>query len=313
MARKKKHEEHENHERWLVSYADFITLLFAFFVVMYSLSAINEGKFRVLAESLSESFRGPPRSPTPISLGAFGKPSPIESMNLKNSLFPQLPLEQPVKLPKMPPTKEPNSKKKMWGDKDMPGAASQSLSDIANSIGEAMNELIEKGLVKVRLSPYWLEVEINTNILFPSGSAVLEAEATPVLHEIAAIMLNYPNPIQIEGFTDNVPINTPLYPSNWELSTARATSVVQMLAREAIAPERLSAMGHGEFKPVADNSTPEGRTRNRRVVMVILANERYARFREAGLEYREPAVLPDPAPTDSVGADTSSGEPAPST
>jgi chemotaxis protein MotB len=147
-----------------------------------------------------------------------------------------------------------------------------------------MGELIEQGMVRVRRFRFWLEIEINTSILFPSGSAELEADAVPALTAVAAVLRQYRNPVRIEGFTDNVPISTYLFPSNWELSSARAHTVLHLLVREGIAPERLAGVGHGEFKPVASNETPDGRRQNRRVVIVVLADEELEHLRETLLD-----------------------------
>jgi chemotaxis protein MotB len=312
MARRKSHAEHENHERWLISYADFITLLFAFFVVMYSLSAINEGKFRVLAQSLAASFRGPPRSITPIQVGHPVRPDLVENQDRAAPRSPAFPLADPVAVPENPMPlalfnrmKPPKSTLSSAGQRveesprsATPGGggadAAQAVADgpgdgqpvsagsashggadpigaIAAAVREAMRDLIDRKLVTVRRFQFRLEVEINTAILYPSGSARFEPEAIPILRELSRILEAYDNPILVEGFTDDVPISTPLFPSNWELSTARATSVVHLLQGEGIRPERLAAVGHGEYKPTALNDTPAGRRENRKVVLVVLA------------------------------------------
>lgn len=283
MARKKKHEEHENHERWLISYADFITLLFAFFVVMYSLSAINEGKFRVLSEALSAAFRSTPKSMEPIQFGRPSKPDMVENRELNRSASVAVPTERVVALPNKPFF----SKEREGHDGTGEGksgaagdAAGEAMREIARQMEEAFAPLIRSDLVAVRRFRYWVEVEIKSHILFPSGQAEFEPHAIPVLKQIAVILRGYPNPIHIEGYTDNVPIKTALFPSNWELSSARATSVVHLFARAGIQSERMAAVGYGEFKPSAPNDTDEGRTKNRRVVLVILATEDTKRLRD---------------------------------
>ncbi|RMD71483.1 MAG: flagellar motor protein MotD [Gammaproteobacteria bacterium] len=269
MARRKKAEEHENLERWLVSYADFITLLFAFFVVMYAVSSVNEGKYRVLAESLMAAFRAPTKSLEPIQVGTMVR-SPYESQsNTLKSPTQAVPVPIPlnVPMPKLDLPLKPVVRAPMLS----PGM-SKRLSEMAQKIQAAMKELVGKGLIKVRGNAFWVEVEIKDRILFPSGSAELAPKALPVLEQIAEILKRFPNPIQVEGHTDNRPIHTRIFPSNWELSAARAASVVRFFVEKGIAPERLAAVGYGEYRPVADNSTPEGRQQNRRVVLVILAN-----------------------------------------
>ena len=243
MRRRKKQEEEENLERWLVSYADFITLLFAFFVVMYSISSVNEGKYRVLSDTLVQAFKNPPRSIQPIKAGdevAVGEPSAL-------------------------------SKKK--GSPSASGA----LDTMAREFEFALKNLIDQNLINVDRSKSWVEIEINNSILYPSGSAQLSESAVPVLDKLAEILNRYPNPLQVEGFTDNVPIKNERFPSNWELSAARAASVVRLFQRDGVEPGRMAAIGYGEYRPVAPNATPEGRTRNRRVAIVVLADEKARR------------------------------------
>jgi chemotaxis protein MotB len=273
MARKQKHEEHENHERWLVSYADFITLLFAFFVVMYSLSAVNEGKFRVLSESMSAAFRMHQKSLEPIQFGQPSKPDLMPSQNSPRTAGTPAPSNTGVAMPPMPISMPALNNAGASGASSAAGGQERAMREIADKVAQAMASLIEKDLVTVRRFRYWVEVEIKTKILFPSGSALLEPQALPVLKEIAAVLNGYSNRVQVEGFTDNVPIRSAVYPSNWELSAARAMSVVQTFIRDGVRPTRLSLVGFGEYRPIADNATEEGRARNRRVVIVIMSEE----------------------------------------
>lgn len=251
--RKPKHEEHENLDRWLVSYADFITLLFAFFVVMYSISSVNEGKYRVLSDSIIAAFRTPQRSTKPISLSPKAK-----SVMLNEGAPIRAPLIQ------------------------IPHAPGAQMQHIASELRDALRPLINQKLIKVSSNKLWVEVEMNTRILFPSGSAVLESTATPVLRALAGVLNKLPNPVQVEGYTDNVPISTLVYPSNWELSTARASSVVRLFARAGVDPGHMAAIGYGEYRPLASNETAAGRNRNRRVVVVILANKKARHVLETG-------------------------------
>jgi chemotaxis protein MotB len=312
MARKKKHEEHENLERWLVSYADFITLLFAFFVVMYSLSAINEGKFRVLAESLAAAFRALPRSHEPIQLGKPLKRELVENQAAAPPL--SAPIVQAVQLPGLTPLAHAAPSPSAGPGE---GRGAQAMRELARRLEQALAPLIEKRLIIVRRTQYWLEVEIKTNILFPSGSAELEPAVLPVLKQIAAILRDYPNPVRVEGFTDNVPIQTPIFPSNWELSAARATRVVRLFAEEGVDPARLAAVGHGEFKPVAPNDTEEGRARNRKVVIVVLSEDASrllnSESQQAGAGGGDDAVSPraSEGPTGAGGGGTATEARAP--
>lgn len=290
MARKKKEEEHENHERWLISYADFITLLFAFFVVMYSISAINEGKYRVLSDSLVVAFHSTAHTVDPIQVGEISKSSEQPGLikafvEQKNSPLNQEPRSlAPIvrgdysTTPQMRlGTASGEQSAKDQADKVQSGGGDQSLREgmlaikkMADDIEKALADLIKRDLIAVRRSDLWVEVEIKTSILFPSGSARLQAGALPILNEIARILKGFPNPIRVEGFTDSVPINTMAFPSNWELSAGRSASVVHLFTKEGVDPRRMASIGFGEYRPIADNSTPEGRNKNRRVVIVIL-------------------------------------------
>ncbi len=245
MARRRHHEEHENHERWLVSYADFITLLFAFFVVMYSISSINEGKYKVLSDTLVGAFNQPDRAIKPIPVGDD-----------------------------RPRTTEPEQSKVDVDEstKSSPEKATDPLQDIAQSVRNSFGDLIKSNQLAVRGNELWIEIELNSGLLFPSGDAVPNEAAFEIIDKIAKILAPYENPVHVEGFTDNIPINTSLFPTNWELSASRAASIVRMLAMDGLDPSRLAAVGYGEFQPLADNATAEGRGRNRRVVLVVSRN-----------------------------------------
>jgi len=254
MARKKRIEEHENHERWLVSYADFITLLFAFFVVMYSISSVNEGKYRVLSDSMVAAFRDPARSLEPVQVGDL--------------------MRAPVQPEETPDRNKPNIevfKMPQPAEQQEPEGIDESVQDLADSIEASMADLVDDGLIQVRRDKRWIEVEIKSSILFDSGSAGLSAPSAPVLKKLADKFKGLDNVIHVEGFTDNVPINNFDYLSNWELSAARAASVVHLFTGLGVQPKRLAAIGYGEFRPVASNDTADGRARNRRVVLVIMS------------------------------------------
>ncbi|MFL1584910.1 flagellar motor protein MotD [Stutzerimonas stutzeri] len=244
MARRRAPEEHENHERWLVSYADFITLLFAFFVVMYSISSINEGKYKILSDSLVGVFNQVDRSVKPIPIGE-----------------------------ERPRTTEPDVSQ--VEDLTGPGSAEPTLDPlerIAQSMRETFGELIANDQLTIRGNELWIEIELSSSLLFPSGDALPNDQAFQLIDKVAGILAPFDNPVHVEGFTDNLPISTDKFPTNWELSAARAGSVVRMLAAQGVNPSRLAAVGYGEFQPVADNATAEGRARNRRVVLVVSRN-----------------------------------------
>lgn len=235
--RRRQQQDHENHERWLVSYADFITLLFAFFVVMYSISSVNEGKYKVLSDTLVGVFNQPQRAIDPI---AVGEQLPRNVGQLDDA-----------------------------GPGENVAGSSDPLQDIAAAMQAAFGDLIDAGDLEVRGNELWIEIELNSGLLFPSGDALPSDEAFALLDRIAGILAPYHNPIHVEGFTDNVPIRSQTYPTNWELSAARAATVVRMLANGGVDPGRLAAVGYGEFRPVADNTTVAGRRANRRVVLLV--------------------------------------------
>lgn len=245
MARRRHAEEHENHERWMVSYADFITLLFAFFVVMYSISSVNEGKYKILSDSLVGVFNQVDRAVRPIPIGEERPRTTSPALSEVDQPTGQSLLEQSVADP---------------------------LQSIAQSMRETFGELIADGQLTVRGNELWIEIELNSSLLFPSGDAIPNDLAFDLIARVAAILAPFDNPIHVEGFTDNLPISTAKFPTNWELSAARAGSVVRMLAADGVDPARMAAVGYGEFQPVADNATPEGRARNRRVVLVVSRN-----------------------------------------
>lgn len=247
MARKKREEEHENHERWLVSYADFITLLFAFFVVMYAISQVNQGKYRVLSDSLVSAFQRMPSSINPVVLDPQqGGSNPGKLVNIR---------------PAQPDPRD--------------AAKAQKMKEIATGVQGAMQTLIQEGQVKITQSKRGIAVEMNASILFEPARADLQGESVSVLTAVAQILASTDNLIQVEGHTDNVPINfSSSYPSNWELSAARAGSVVRLFQSLGVAPQRMVAIGYADNRPVDTNDSVDGRSHNRRVTVQILADNR---------------------------------------
>lgn len=236
--RRKGEDEHENHERWLVSYADFITLLFAFFVVMYALSSVNEGKYRILSDSIASAFRSTPGSAT----GAMMQLSPNQP----------LAVGIPFKKPQVDVKRQQNR---------------ETLRNKAKEITTALAPLVQQGQVRVTEGARGITVEINASVLFDSGEARLQTPAVRALTAVGQILATTDFPITVEGHTDNVRINSPLFPSNWELSGARAASVVRLFIDTGVDPRSLTATGYAEQRPIADNATAEGRQRNRRVAI----------------------------------------------
>jgi chemotaxis protein MotB len=261
MGRKKKPEEHVNHERWMVSYADFITLLFAFFVMMYSISIVNTGKFKVLSESLTAAFTDPARSLEPIQVGDLVR-APAE-MQDQSFADPQPKPIRPVEMRQMA--------KLVDVDPVLLDKASKQLDEIQERVEPAMAEMLDQGAITVQRSEYWIEIEMNSSVLFESGSSILYPRVVPILTQLGRVMIDFPNHVHVEGYTDTVPINTEMFPSNWELSGSRAATVVRLFEFTGVKPDRLAAIGYGEYYPVAENTNAEGRARNRRVVAVVLA------------------------------------------
>ncbi len=249
-------EEHENHERWLVSYADFITLLFAFFVVMYSVSSVNEGKYRVLSSSLEEAFQEHPiRGLEPIQVGDILRTLDPEKKDRSGESI----------LPDYKP--QTGYDAQTDGENAFPDGYKDG-EEIVEKLKGAADKLEEAGF-EVKLNEKWVEINMSSQVLFGSGHARLSQKAAPVLNELVKVISDFKNPLRVEGFTDDRPIKTAVFPSNWELSAARAASVVNHFTNENINPQRMAAVGYGEHRPIADNSTAVGRSENRRIVIMI--------------------------------------------
>ncbi|TZF88411.1 flagellar motor protein MotD [Cognatilysobacter lacus] len=267
MARRHVHEEHMNHEAWAIPYGDLVTLLLAFFVVMYAVSSVNAGKYRAVADSLSTAFGGAPRSVTAVQLGHVQQGSAdlrVPSLAMARAAAPgrALPLQAPRLRADLADTPAARAARAH--------AVHQQLQGIGDRIGDALSGLVQQKLVRLRQGSDYLEVEIQSDLLFPSGSASPSALAVDTVQKLASVLRDAPNAIRVEGYTDDQPIASPSFPSNWELSAARAASVLHVMLQAGVAPSRLSMTGYGEFQPVAANDTPQGRNANRRVMLVIL-------------------------------------------
>lgn len=293
--RKKPHEDHINHEAWAIPYADLMTLLLAFFVVMYAVSSVNEGKYRVMADAMSSAFGGAPRTMTPIQLGetqlrgsSFDRPS-MQTAAAKNGPASVTPLNlvrvrQVLEVPTIARASSPSNQSAV-GERRAAREREQQLSALGAKIQDALTELVRQNLVTVRRGRTFLEVEIQSDILFASGAAVPSAVATATVRKLAAVLREAPNAVRVEGYTDDRPIRTAQFTSNWELSAARAAGVVHVMIDEGVSAARLAVVGYGEHQPVADNATDAGRNANRRVLLVILATP------------QGPDAVPDPGPT----------------
>ena len=244
MASRRRHDrrysdEVDNHERWLVSYADFMTLLFAFFVVMYALSSINEGKYRILSSAMGSAFNH--AASTPASLAAVSA----------------LTIPPPIAVIQNPPRDGEKQKQR------------ERMRNVARDIQAVMAPLIAQGKVRVLETSRGVTIEINDSILFSPGQAQLQPALVKALQAIAEVLAATDFPVTIEGHTDNVPIRTVQYPSNWELSAVRATTVLRLFADSGVSAGRLTAIGYADTRPVESNDLVEGRARNRRVSILI--------------------------------------------
>jgi chemotaxis protein MotB len=231
---KKKHEEHENHERWLVSYADFITLLFAFFVVMYSISSVNEGKFRTVSDSIKAALN-PIVSPASVAVPFTIGQNKAVTVN-----------------PTIDRVKEP---------------AVRRLREIMRSLkNETQLDIIQMK----ELANGDIVLTLPDTVLFRAGEAVLRPEARPFIQAISDVLIELDRHVRVEGHTDSVPISTVQFPSNWELSATRAVTIVRTLSEQyGLQADHLTAAGHADSRPLVDNLTPEHRAKNRRVEIVV--------------------------------------------
>jgi chemotaxis protein MotB len=254
--RKQVPQKHPNHERWLISYADFVTLLLATFVVMYAVSSINSSKFQEMAEAFSTAFMG---KITKIQATGFaaGHKAPFDFM------------PSPVHTPII--TRDQQVK-------HLPPALTQAVTRRAEELAKAYKKLqqllggmIKNGQVRVSLHSLGVVIDINTVLLFDSGKADLTSPAFALIDQIASVLKDLDYPIQVNGFTDTQPIHNAQFSSNWDLSAARAIAVVKRLADDGIDPTSLVGAGYGEYHPVAPNDTPSGMAMNRRVSIVVVA------------------------------------------
>ena len=253
---KKKHPEHVNHERWLVSYADFITLLFAFFVVLFASGQSDKKKQTQLAAAMQTAF-------TPLgTFDAHSKtPALTPGMGSASNATPA-----PIQ-PALPTAEELTT-----------AAATEASARTAEHIAQHITKMLAEkdvaahlppGSITLHTTPEGLVISLNEAGFFPSGSSEVRASSSSLLVRLAAALPN--GPIRIEGHTDDRPIHTAQFVSNWELSTARATNIARLLLEhDAVSPTNLSAAGYAQYHPIATNTTEAGRTQNRRVDIIVL-------------------------------------------
>ena len=242
MARRRKRVDHDNHERWLISYADFVTLLFAFFVVMYSISSVNEGKYKTFSNSLSIAFASRPGS---ASTGI----APNQQEQMLKALV--------------------DNRTARMGEQQR--KIQERMKKLESGISQVMLSMINQGLVGISQSKRGVVIDISASSLFKTGDATLQPEVLDVLQQVAAVLSREDQSIEVEGHTDDVPIKTAQFPSNWELSSARASSVTRMLIDNGVQTKRLAVVGLAENQPLAPNDSSENRARNRRVTITILS------------------------------------------
>lgn len=255
MALKKEPEPHVNHERWLVSYADFITLLFAVFVVLYAMGQSDKKKVEEVMQSIQSSFGMATAGANAPKINVI----PSQSVTIVPSIKPE------VKVNPIGRTRSGQAKSR---------AEEKDFRQIKTAVEAYLVKQGAQSKVTLEITRRGLIVSLKEAGFFNSGQATIKPEAYELVNTIAEVMTQYNNPLRLEGHTDDVPISTGQFPSNWELSTARATNGLKYLLRNFdVDASKISATGYAEFRPIADNSTPDGRARNRRVDLVMLSGE----------------------------------------
>jgi chemotaxis protein MotB len=252
MPRRDTPPDYVHHDRWVISYADFITLLFAFFVVMYALSSVNEEKYKNLSQALSGAFD---------SAGGRLLPGTGDASQTTLDIRPG-------------EGGDPVAGARLAAPDD---AETHELKKIESVLTERILPGVEAGLLSITSNELWLAIELSSNMLFAPGQATPTPAADELLERLAIVLRPFENPIHVEGFTDNQAIETAQFPSNWELSASRAAAVVRVMAHYGVPPERMAAVGYGEYQPAYSNRTEQGRELNRRVVIVISRDERVRR------------------------------------
>lgn len=247
IRRKKIEEDDDNPERWLLSYADFITLLFAFFVVMYAISSVNLSKYKELSASVGQAFTGDEAK----SSSAIQKnPTQVLKNEQETSVIKPLPLSY------------------LYQEKYR--REREKMEKMGKELSDQLQPLVDQQLIKVSQTQRGIEIDIQDKVLFDLGDATLNTQAKRVLDEIIKSAKQHQRLIQIEGHTDSAPIHTSLFDSNWELSALRATTVLKMFINGGIAPQRLSAIAMADTRPVSSSDTELGKAQNRRVSIWIL-------------------------------------------
>jgi len=229
-------EEGEGADEWIVTFSDMMSLLLCFFVLLFSMSTVEKEKFKQLALSLQSA--------------------------LGTQEVPQAGTREGLEMKKREAKPQPEAVDELGG------MAKKEMKNIQSDIEEFIVKNRLGGKVNAKIDGRGVVITISDVVLFPAGEAEINPEASKLMEKLKELLREFDYKVRVDGHTDNVPINTPQYPSNWELSTARASRIVRYFIENGIAPQRLSAQGFAEYQPLVDNSTPENRAKNRRVEIV---------------------------------------------
>jgi chemotaxis protein MotB len=265
---------------------------------MYSVSSVNEGKYKSLTHSLGTAFSNKDNQESvldPVQIETHFTPVQPMLLDTPAITFEQIPLAPPA-LTFKPVLLDNQSTVEVEERRELSEEIlkeRRQLNQVSDQLEETLESFIDDKLVSVKRNDYWIELEMNSELLFLSGEAALSKKAQPALKKIAEVINTLPNAINVEGHTDNIPIGNVKFPSNWDLSSARATSVVLAFVKEGVNPNRLSAIGYGEFHPIGDNKIDEGRFKNRRVTLVLMSQA----FSRYGANDEERAKLLNLVPT----------------
>ncbi|MBL4909444.1 MAG: OmpA family protein [Alteromonadaceae bacterium] len=250
--------EHDNVDRWLVSYADYMTLLFALFVVLYAMAMVNEKKFESVTESFGRVFQADQKQPK--ERGHGDDILPVNTSQTDKRLYGDGILASAG-------TELVNAKPQLSNvDHNEVGT---NLSSLEKKLNTALFDIIESGFAQLQIDGDWLEIELNSGLLFPSGSASSTNAAKSIINVIAGVIGKTNNYIRIRGYTDNKAIHNEVFTSNWQLSVARATSILTLLEALKLNPARMAIEGYGQYSAKTDNKSAQQRAKNRRVVIAI--------------------------------------------
>jgi chemotaxis protein MotB len=262
VARKAKHPEHANHERWLVSYADFITLLFAFFVVMFATSHADKDKQKVVSAAVKEAINEGTFVTT--IAGFLGKSKDNQAIHLREAK----PYEGSPTAPKNPERRDEKGPK---ADGSAAKAAVGELIPTLQALTGDLHQEIKAGKLHVSLEPRGLVVSMKEAAFFPAASDAINHDAYPMIGKVADSIRKLKNPVRLEGHTDSVPIRSARFPNNWSLAAARSIALLELLEQKyGIDRTQMAVAGYADTVPIADNETPEGRAKNRRVDIIVL-------------------------------------------